>query len=118
VLTAEVMASSFVSPDQRIEVANSLLSIKSGMKDDQTTTAQEVESRASDRIVAIAFALTGACVVGTASAVSVLTRNPEIIFITSAVALSVLGMLQFGNRISSLTVGRTIHLALYRKGPK
>lgn len=106
VLTAEVMASSFVSPEQRNNVANSLLSIKSGLGDPRTATAQAIERRAGDRIASIASAVVGACVVGVTSAVSVLTRNLGIVLITCSVAIVIFATWQFGDRILYFRVGK------------
>ncbi|HLK73174.1 MAG TPA: hypothetical protein VKU77_05955 [Streptosporangiaceae bacterium] len=117
VLTAEVMASSFVSPEQRNDVANSLLSIKSGLGNVRTPPVQEAERRASDRIASIASAVTGACVIGVASAVSVLTRNLQIVFITCSVAVVILGIWQFGSRVFYIRVGKA-ELRLREKTPE
>jgi len=114
VLTAEVMASSFVSPEQRNDVANSLLSIKSGLADWRTATVQGVERHASDRIASIASAVTGACVIGVASAVAVMTRNVQIVFITCSVAIVIVAIWQFGSRILYFKVGKA-EFRLHRK---
>jgi hypothetical protein len=115
VLTAEVMASSFVSPESRNNVANSLLTIKSDLKGESRASVQKSEARVGDLITAVASALIGACIVGGASAVSVLTKNALVLVTTGSVTIVVLAILQFGSRIENFKMSRgAIQFSLYR----
>lgn len=105
VLASEVLASSFVSPESRIGIVDKLLALQSNLGHGQEVVVAADEIQPVDRIATAAFAVLGACVVGAASAISVLTGNVIAIIIIAALVVISLPILLLGPQATEVHLG-------------
>lgn len=117
VLISEVMASSFVSSESRITIVDQLLQLQASLGRGPAVEISEAESPAIDKVTTAVFAGIGACVLGAAGIISVLTKNATLTVIVVSLVISGLATLQFFTKITDFDfrMGKRFRVSMRRK---
>lgn len=106
VLASEVLASSFVSAESRIDMVDKILSLQvslgsnSEAVDELASTAQP-----ADKVTTAAYAVLGACLVGASAAIFVLTGNVLAVVVIAVFVLLLLPILLLGPATTEVRIG-------------
>jgi hypothetical protein len=106
VLASEVLGSSFVSAESRIDMVDKILSLQASLGI-SPVAVEDLDSSAesADKVTTAAYAVLGACVVGASAAIFVLTGNIVAIVVIAFFVLMLLAILLLGPAATEVNIG-------------